>query len=88
MIGTRAVIARLKTVPLDLMSTREIDIHAEGAEDADAIADLIDGTLGEGSPFDTNFGYYVHGSGETTACLPDEMILPIKVQVQIKLFRF
>jgi hypothetical protein len=72
MIGTGAVIARLKTVPLDLMSTREIDIYAEGAEDADAIADLIDGTLGEGSPFDATFGYYVHGIGESTACMPSD----------------
>ncbi len=39
--------------------------------DAETIATLIDGTLGEGSPFDETFGYYAHGVGERTACLPD-----------------
>lgn len=71
MIGTGAVIAQLKHVPLDLMRTREIDIYPQGVPDAEDIATLIDGTLGEGSPFDETFGYYAHGVGERTACLPD-----------------
>ncbi len=72
MIGTGAVIAQLKHVPLDLMRTREIDIYPRGVPDAEDIATLIDGTLGEGSPFDETFGYYAHGVGERTACLPDD----------------
>jgi hypothetical protein len=32
---------------------------------------LIDGTIGEGSPFQREFGYYAHGVDETTAVLPD-----------------
>lgn len=70
-IGTGAVIAQLKHVPLDLMRTREIDIYTRGVPDAESISTLIDGTLGEGSPFDETFGYYAHGVGERTACLPD-----------------
>ena len=72
MIGTGAVIAQLKHVPLDLMRTREIDIYPRGVPHAEDIATLIDGTLGEGSPFDETFGYYAHGVGERTACLPDD----------------
>ena len=34
-------------------------------------SDLIDGTIGEGSPFQREFGYYAHGVDETTAVLPD-----------------
>jgi hypothetical protein len=31
---------------------------------------LIDGSIGEGSPFHDTFGYYAHGVGEETATLP------------------
>ena len=71
-VGTGAVIAQLKTVPLDLMETREIDISVPDVPDGDAISDLIDGSIGEGSPFDEAFGYDAHGVGPFTACLPDD----------------
>ncbi|HEX4769033.1 MAG TPA: DUF6036 family nucleotidyltransferase [Lichenihabitans sp.] len=72
MVGTGAVIARGKTIPLDLMRTREIDIYALGIDDVDEVSTLIDGTIGEGSQFDEAFGYYAHGVGERTACLPED----------------
>jgi hypothetical protein len=34
-------------------------------------ADLIDGTIGELSPFHEQFGYYAHGVGPETAILPE-----------------
>lgn len=34
-------------------------------------ADLIDGSIGEGSPFHENFGYYAQGVWKDTATLPD-----------------
>jgi hypothetical protein len=34
-------------------------------------ADLIDGSIGEGSPFHDSFGYYAQGVAEDTAVLPD-----------------
>ena len=33
--------------------------------------ELIDGSIGEGSPFDRTFGYYAHGVEDTTAILPE-----------------
>jgi hypothetical protein len=33
-------------------------------------ADLVDGSIGEGSPFHETFGYYAQGVDETTAVLP------------------
>ncbi len=68
LVGTGAVIAREKHVALDLMHTREIDVYVDGD---DAASDLIDGSIGEGSPFDVAFGYYAHGVGPRTACLPN-----------------
>jgi hypothetical protein len=42
-------------------------------------SDLIDATMGEGSPFQRSFGYYAHGVDEATAILPqgwrDRLIL-------------
>ena len=35
-----------------------------------ADADLIDGSIGEGSPFHQTFGYYAHGVAVETAILP------------------
>ena len=72
MVGTGAVIAQLKNVPLTMTRTRGIDIHADAATDLDAVSLLIDGTIGEGSQFDETFGYYAHGIEEGTACLPDD----------------
>ena len=41
--------------------------YAVGDETA---SDLIDGTIGERSPFHETFGYYAHGVGPETAILP------------------
>jgi hypothetical protein len=45
-----------------------------------ADADLIDGSIGEGSPFHQTFGYYAHGVGQETAVLPagwQERLVPV-----------
>jgi hypothetical protein len=34
-------------------------------------SDLIDGSIGEGSPFQNTFGYFAHGIDPTTAVLPN-----------------
>ena len=72
MVGTGAVIAQAKVIALDLTMTREIDIYAADTDDPDRLSDLIDGSIGEGSPFDEAFGYYAHGVFERTACLPED----------------
>ncbi len=44
-------------------------------------ADLIDGSIGELSPFHRTFGYYAHGVGEETAVLPGgwkDRLVPLK----------
>ena len=44
-------------------------------------ADLIDGTIGELSPFHDTYGYYAQGVGPTTAILPvgwDQRLVPIR----------
>ena len=34
-------------------------------------SELIDGSIGQGSPFERTFGYYAHGVDETTAVLAE-----------------
>jgi hypothetical protein len=56
-------------LPVEALQSVEADIatlHGAGAR----AADLIDGTLGEGSMFHDTFGYYAHGVEESTAVLP------------------
>ncbi len=51
------------------------------SERSPADADLIDGSIGEGSPFHQAFGYYAHGVGQETAVLPPgwrERLVPLK----------
>ena len=46
-------------------------------------ADLIDGTIDEGSPVHQTFGYYAHGVGEETAVLPagwKDRLIPLRTE--------
>jgi len=45
MIGTGAVIATARHIPVTMMQTGEIDIYAEEAADPVWISDLIDGSI-------------------------------------------
>lgn len=52
--------------------TRSIEVDVALPNDADGrMADLLDGSIGEGSMFHETFGYYAHGVVETTAVLPE-----------------
>jgi hypothetical protein len=44
-----------------------VDLYAPADE---AASDLVDGSIGEKSPFHESFGYYAHGVGQETAILP------------------
>jgi hypothetical protein len=75
-IGSQAVLGEFPEAPEELRVSNEADVfprqHPERSE-------LIDATIGEGSPFQRSFGYYAHGVDETTAILPqgwrDRLIL-------------
>jgi hypothetical protein len=63
-----------------LLVSIEADVFSlRAAEDSD----LIDGSIGEGSPFHQTFGYYAHGVGADTAVLPEgwrERLIPVRNQ--------
>ena len=69
-IGSQALHASVSgEVPMEAMRSIEVDIAV--LHDIDGrLADLVDGSIGEGSMFHDTFGYYAQGVVETTAVLP------------------
>jgi len=66
-IGSQAVLGQFPDAPDDLLVSIEADVFTfRNPGDAD----LIEGSIGEGSPFRQTFGYYAHGVAEETAVLP------------------
>jgi hypothetical protein len=67
-VGSQAVLGRHPDAPRSLRQSVEADLyplhHPERAE-------LIDGAIGEQSPFHRTFGYYAQGVGPETATLPE-----------------
>jgi hypothetical protein len=66
-VGSQAVLAACPHAAGILSASMEADLYPPAAP---AKADLIDGSIGEGSPFHETFGYYAHGVGPETARLP------------------
>ena len=67
-IGSQAVLGQFPAAPPELLVSNEADIFPR--QDP-ARSDLIDSTIGEGSPFQQAFGYFAHGVDESSAILPD-----------------
>lgn len=67
-IGSQAILGAVPNAPASLLRSSEADIFTfRDPKDAD----LIDGSIGEGSPFHETFGYYAQGVWEDTAVLPE-----------------
>ena len=66
-IGSQAVLGQFPNPPAELLVSIEADLFSlRNPSDAE----LIDGSIGEGSPFHQTFGCYAHGVAEETAVLP------------------
>ncbi len=68
-IGSQAILGARPDAPEEVVVSQEVDLYAPDDESA---SDLIDGSIGEKSPFHDTFGYYAHGVGPRTAVLPRE----------------
>jgi len=66
-IGSQSILGQFPDPPADLLVSIEADLFSLRTPHD---ADLIDGSIGEASPFHQTFGYYAHGVGEETAILP------------------
>lgn len=67
-VGSQSILGAVPTPPLSLAESMEADVYPLQRPD---LADLIDGSIGEGSPFHDCFGYYAQGVGPETAILPN-----------------
>src|SRR3954452_24053352 len=66
-VGSQAILGSVPNAPAELLVSQEVDLYAPADETA---SDLVDGSIGEKSPFHESFGYYAHGIGQETAILP------------------
>ena len=66
-IGSQAILGQFPDATGALTVSNEADVYPRHLPER---ADLIDGSIGEGSPFHDTFGYYARGVGPTTALLP------------------
>lgn len=67
-IGSQAILGRYPEAPSELLVSADVDLYPRNHPER---ADLIDGSIGELSPFHETYGYYAQGVGERTAVLPD-----------------
>jgi hypothetical protein len=77
-VGSQAILGQYPDAPEELLVSQEADLYPPDAPDK---ADVIDGSIGEGSLFHEQFGYYAHGVGPETAKLPchwKQRLVPIR----------
>jgi hypothetical protein len=67
-IGSQAVLGQFPRAPIALLASMEADVYPKNKPE---LADLVDGSIGEGSFFHERFGYYAQGASPQTATLPD-----------------
>lgn len=66
-IGSQAILGQYPDAPADLLVSVEADVYPKNHPER---WELIDGSIGELSPFHDTFGYYAQGVEPGTATLP------------------
>ncbi len=77
-IGSQSVLGQHPDAPPALTVSNEADVYPKNHPER---WELIDGSIGEGSPFHDTFGYYAQGVEEGTATLPmgwKDRLVPIR----------
>lgn len=77
-LGSQSILGSHPDAPETLLVSDEADVYPKNLPER---ADLIDGAIGELSPFHDTFGYYAQGVGPETAVLPrgwDERLVRVE----------
>src|SRR5262249_2372767 len=69
-IGSQAVLGQFPNADAALLVSMEADVYPRNRPER---ADLIDGSIGEGSPFEREFGYFAHGVDRTTSRIAPQL---------------
>lgn len=78
-IGSQAILGNVDEPPESMLFSMEVDVYPRNNP---AKADDIDGNLGDGSQFQSTYGYYAHGVGPETARAPagwEERLVPVDI---------
>jgi hypothetical protein len=76
-VGSQSILGQFPDAPPELRVSVEADVFPR---DHPERADVIDGSIGEGSPFHATYGYYAQGVDASTSVLPDgweDRLVPI-----------
>lgn len=76
-VGSQSILGQFPDAPVELCESQEADVFSRRSPQD---ADLIDGSIGEESPFHRTFGYYAHGVGRETSVLPmdwEQRLIPV-----------
>ncbi|MBM4320699.1 MAG: hypothetical protein FJ125_12265 [Deltaproteobacteria bacterium] len=66
-VGSQAILGQFPSAPAPMLVSVEADVYPRNKPER---SDLIDGCIGESSPFHDTYGYYAQGVGPGTAVLP------------------
>jgi hypothetical protein len=66
-VGSQAILGQFPDAPTSMCVSREADVYPRNHPER---TDEIDGSLGDGSHFDSTYGYFAHAVGPETATLP------------------
>ena len=83
-IGSQAILGTVREPPSELLESMEADIYPLHRPE---LSDFIDGALGDGSPFEQQFGYFAHGVGPETAKAPagwEERLVRVEVPARVR----
>lgn len=75
--GSQAILGQFPDAPPELRQSMEVDVAPKTRPE---MADHIDGSIGELSPFHREFGFYVHGLSIEAATLPpgwQDRVIPV-----------
>jgi hypothetical protein len=67
-IGSQAILGRYPDAPGELLVSKDVDVYPRNHPER---ADLVEGSIGELSPFHETYGYYAQAVGPSTAVLPE-----------------
>lgn len=67
-VGSQSILGQHPDAPVEVLRSMEADIYPRSSPE---LAEVLDGALGELSPFHGTHGYYAQGVGPETAVLPD-----------------
>ncbi|MCL2724504.1 MAG: hypothetical protein FWD69_08715 [Polyangiaceae bacterium] len=66
-LGSQSILGQFPSAPAELLISNEADVYPKNHVER---SDLVDGSIGELSPFHDLYGYYAQGVGPETAILP------------------